>query len=153
QVDGSAFGGAVALTNGTASLSLSALAAGQHSVRAVYNPDSSDFTSSTSSGLNQSVAPALLTITPDNESKVYAAAVPALTVTYSGFVNGDTAASLSTAPTLSTTATAASHVGHYSITASGAVDADYTISYASGTLTVTPALLTITTNDQSKVYG
>ena len=41
----------------------------------------------------------------------------------------------------------------YTITASGAVDADYTISYVAGTLTVTPAALTITADNQTKVYG
>ena len=86
---------------------------------------------------------------------VYGGGLPALTASYSGFVNGDTAASLTTQPTLSTTATADSHVAGspYSITASGAVDPDYTISYVAGTLSVTPAPLTITANDQTMVYG
>ena len=39
------------------------------------------------------------------------------------------------------------------ITASGAVDSDYTISFAAGTLTVSPAPLTITASNQTKVYG
>ena len=56
------------------------------------------------------VTPAALTITADNQTKVYGAALPTLTASYSGFVNGDTPASLTTQPTLSTTATAASHV-------------------------------------------
>ena len=101
------------------------------------------------------VTPAPLTITANNQSKVYGAPLPALTAGYSGFVNGDTAASLTTQPTLSTTATASSHVtgNPYSISASGAVDPDYSISYVSGTLTVTPAPLTITANNATKVYG
>ena len=47
-----------------------------------------------------------LTVTPARaddhgrqQSKVYGAALPALTASYSGFVNGDTAASLTTPPT------------------------------------------------------
>jgi hypothetical protein len=52
------------------------------------------------------ITPAPLTITADSKSKPYAAALPALTASYSGLVNGDTSASLSTQPTLSTTATA-----------------------------------------------
>ncbi|HEV2394893.1 MAG TPA: MBG domain-containing protein [Verrucomicrobiae bacterium] len=99
------------------------------------------------------VTPASLTITANNQSKVYGAALPTLTASYSGFVNGDTVASLATAPTLSTTATASSAVGTYPITAAGAADANYNISYGPGTLTVTPASLTITANNQSKVYG
>ena len=63
-----------------------------------------------------------------------------------GLVNGDTAASLTTGPTLATTATATSHVAGnpYSITASGAVDGGATISLWRLTLTVTTAPLTIT---------
>jgi hypothetical protein len=81
--------------------------------------------------------------------------LPALTASYSGFVNGDSAASLTTQPTLATSATAGSHApgGPYAITASGAVDADYSISYIAGTLNVTAAPLTITADDQTKVYG
>ncbi len=101
------------------------------------------------------VTPAALTITANNQTKIYGAALPTLTASYTGFVNGDTSASLTTQPTLSTTATAASHVAGspYTITASGAVDTDYTISYVAGTLTVTPAALTITANNQTKIYG
>ena len=99
------------------------------------------------------VTPAALTITAEDKSKVYGAALPTLTASYSGFVNGDTVASLDTPVSLSTTATAASAVGTYPITASGAADANYTISFVAGTLTVTPAALTITADDKSKVYG
>src|SRR4029077_13385132 len=62
---------------------------------------------------------------------------------------------LPTPPTVTTTATAASGVGTYPITASGAVsaNANYTISYVSGTLTVTPAALTVTATDKTRTYG
>jgi hypothetical protein len=100
-----------------------------------------------------SVTPAALTITADNQSKAYGAALPTLTASFSGLVNGDTSASLTTAPTLSTTATASSHVGSYPITPAGAVAGDYRISYVDGTLSVTPAALTITADNQSKIYG
>ena len=101
------------------------------------------------------VTPVALSITAVNKSKVYGAALPTLTASYSGFVNGDTSTSLTTQPTLTTTATASSHVSGspYSITASGAVDTDYTITYVAGTLTVTKAPLTITAVNQTKVYG
>src|SRR5206468_2297472 len=91
--------------------------------------------------------------TADDKAKTYGAANPALTVTYSGLVNGDTAASLTTPPTVSTTATASSHAGTYPITASGAVATDYTISYVAGTLTVNAAALTITADDKTNTYG
>jgi len=106
-----------------------------------------------SGGVTVTVGQAPLTITANNQSTVYGAALPTLTASYSGFVNGDTAASLATLPTPTTTATTASAVGSYAITVGGAVDPNYAISYASATLTVTPAPLTITANNQSKAYG
>jgi hypothetical protein len=99
------------------------------------------------------VTPAPLTITADDQTMTYGGALPTLTASYSGFVNGDTPASLTTAPTV--TAPATNHVGTYTgaIVASGAADPNYTISYVAGTLTVTPAPLTITANDQTMTYG
>jgi filamentous hemagglutinin family protein len=102
-------------------------------------------------GANLTITPAPLTITP-NLSKIYGASLPgSLPVAdYSGFVNGDTAASLTTQPTLMT---AGVNVGSYAITASGAADPNYTISYMPGTVQITPAPLTITTNNATRVYG
>src|SRR6185436_5118637 len=99
------------------------------------------------------VTPAALTVTAQDQTKTYGAATPALTVSYSGFVNGDTAASLTTPPTVATMATAASAVGTYPITVSGGVSGNYTIVAVNGTLTVTPAALTVTAHDQTKTYG
>ena len=97
------------------------------------------------------VNPVSLTITADDQSKDYGADLPALTVSYTGLVNGDTQPA--TPPAVITTATSSSAVGVYLIAASGAIDANYTISYLEGTLTVNPVTLTITADDQSKDYG
>jgi gliding motility-associated-like protein len=99
------------------------------------------------------VNPATLNITANNASKTYGATNPALAVTYTGFVNGDTQAGLSTQPTVSTTALTTSGVNTYPITASGAVSSNYNISYTAGTLTITPAALTITVVNANKTYG
>ena len=99
------------------------------------------------------VTPAPLIITANSAAKVYGAALPILSASYSGLVNGDTSASLASPPTVSTTASSASHVGSYAINASGASDSDYAISYVGGTLIVTPAPLTITADSKTKVYG
>jgi gliding motility-associated-like protein len=99
------------------------------------------------------VNPAALSITVNSLSKTYGAAIPSLTVTYAGFVNGDDATKLTAAPTVTTTATTASAVGAYPITASGALSSNYTISYTAGTMTVNPAALTITANNLSRAYG
>jgi gliding motility-associated-like protein len=84
------------------------------------------------------VSPAPLTITADNKTRLYGTDNPAFTVSYNGFVNNESAAQLSTAPVVTTTATITSAAGVYPITASGAVAADYAISYLPGTLTITP---------------
>ena len=101
------------------------------------------------------VNPAALTITANNATKANGASLPLLGVSYSGFVNGDTAANLTTPPTLATTATASSHVfdGGLFDHCLGASDPDYTITYVPGTLTITAAPLTVTANDAAKVYG
>jgi hypothetical protein len=102
------------------------------------------------------VTPAPLTLTGGSLSKVYGAAVPALTYSLTGFVNGDTAAVVSGSPTLGTTATQASNVGSYPITvAVGTLSAaNYNVTnLVNGSLTVTPAPLTVTADNKSKTQG
>lgn len=105
-------------------------------------------------GANLTITPAALTITP-NLSRRYGGALPTILPIgdFSGFVAGDTAASLSTQPTETTTAGVGSNVGSYAITASGAADPNYTITYAPGVLNITPAPLLITAQSGSRAYG
>jgi sugar lactone lactonase YvrE len=84
------------------------------------------------------VAPAPLTITAVSQTMAAGQTVPTLTATFSGFVDGDTAASLGTPPVLSTTATSASPPGTYPIDVSGASSPNYAIRFVDGTLTVVP---------------
>ena len=144
----------MSLNEGSATIDLlTSLQVGNHTITAIYSGDS--HYASNSQWATQTVTPAPLTITTISNSKVYGAALPTLTATYTGFVNGDTSASLTSPPVLSTIATSHSPVaaGPYTIIASGASDIDYTISYVTGALTVTPAALIITANNQTKVYG
>ena len=77
-------------------------------------------------------------------------------VTYSGFVNDENSGvlggTLSVVDSKSATTIA---VGSYTgvITASGQTSTNYTITYAAGSLTITPAALTITASGVSRVYG
>ena len=98
-----------------------------------------------------SVLPAPLTVTASSPSVVYGAGVPAITPTYGGLVNGDTKPA--TPASCSTTASNSSKVGTYPSTCSGAADPNYTITYASGTVTITPADLTITASSPSYKFG
>jgi hypothetical protein len=97
--------------------------------------------------------PAPLTITASSGTMTYGGTPPTITPSYSGFVNGNTATSLTTKPTCTTTATAHSPAGTYPSSCSGAVDSDYTFSYVSGTVTVTKATLKVTANKLSKTFG
>jgi gliding motility-associated-like protein len=66
-------------------------------------------------------------------------------------VNSDLAPSV--LPTAATTAVTGSPVGNYSITLSGASDANYSINYVSGTLTIIKAILTIRAENKTKTQG
>jgi sugar lactone lactonase YvrE len=83
------------------------------------------------------IAKASLIATADDENRAQGMANPTLTITYTGFVNGETAAVLDTPPTASTTATANSPVGSYPIILSGGSDKNYVLMLQNGTLTVT----------------
>ncbi len=90
------------------------------------------------------VTPAPLTITADDKSKALGEANPVLTVTYSGFVNNDGTAQLTSQPIITTTALTTSPAGQYPITAAAATDPNYAITYVPGVLTINPQPQTIT---------
>ncbi len=97
------------------------------------------------------VSKTALTVTANNATMTYGSTLPTFTVTYSGFVNGDTAASLGGA--LAFTPTTVSGAGTFPITPSGLTSNNYTITFVNGSLTVNKATLTVTANNQSMTYG
>jgi hypothetical protein len=96
-----------------------------------------------------------LIATADSKSRTYGVTNPVLTVSYSGFVNGETTNILTGAPVLSTPATTNSPVGQYAITITpGTLNApNYTLAFTNGTLTVGKATLTVSADNKSRVYG
>jgi filamentous hemagglutinin family protein len=101
---------------------------------------------------NLSVTQAPLTITANDASKVYGAALPTFSAGFSGLLNGDSSSVVSGLQ-FSSSGSAGSGVGEYSITPGGASAANYSISYVGGTLTVTPAPLTIAAVNQARVLN
>jgi hypothetical protein len=87
------------------------------------------------------VDPAPLTITASSPTIILGATIPTITPSYTGLVNGDAAPT--TLPTCSTTATGSSPTGTYPTSCSGAADPNYTISYVSGSLTITPGFTVV----------
>jgi Big-like domain-containing protein/MBG domain-containing protein len=101
------------------------------------------------------VNPAPLVITASSPSAMpYGTAVPTITASYSGFIGTDTKWTLTTRPTCSTTYTTTSAPASYPTSCSGAVDPNYSISYVSGSVSVTIASQTISHwYSSSTVYG
>lgn len=84
------------------------------------------------------ITPAPLTIRAEDKTRLQGVANPALTISYSGFVSGDSPADLASKPVASTDATDRSPIGYYAIGVSGAASQNYAISYVAGRLTVRP---------------
>src|SRR5206468_11443877 len=89
------------------------------------------------------VTAAPLTITAGSASMTYGGAVPTITPTYVGFLNGQTATVLTAQPICGTIASAPSPVGTYPSSCSGAAAVNYAISYVPGVVTVSKASTTI----------
>jgi len=99
------------------------------------------------------VSKASLTATADNKTRVYGDANPAFTVSYSGFVNGDSKYELASLPVASTTAIITSNVGDYSVSLSTLTDLNYSLVYRSGLMSITQAPLMVTAQAATKTYG
>jgi len=117
------------------------LDAGTRTLTVTFTPDDFSARGVATASVSIGVSKAALSLRANDRTKVYGAAVPALTVSATGFVNGDTLASLDTQPNVDTPVTPASAVGTYGIRIYGARDSNYTITFTGGTLTVTPAPL------------
>lgn len=87
---------------------------------------------------------AQLTVSAQNVTRTFGTNNPTLTLSYSGFVNGETSAGLDQLPEASTIATATSNAGSYEITVAGGIDNNYILARNTGTLTITKADQTIT---------
>ena len=98
-----------------------------------------------------------LIVTVNNTNRAYGSTNPVFTVSYSGFVSGDTSGILTGAPAFTTTATTNSPVGTNSISVSqgtlGTSNNNYLFAFTNGTLTVNPATLTVTAGSTNRLYG
>lgn len=81
---------------------------------------------------------AALSVRVNDATKTTGEANPPFTLTYTGFVLGETATNLTTQPQVVTSATANSSPGYYTLSAEGAVTQNYNITYVDGRLTILP---------------
>ena len=104
-----------------------------------------------------SITKATLTVAAEPKSRPYGSDNPALTVAYAGFVGGETLATsgVTGSPSCTTDATVDDGIGPYPITcvADTLAAANYAFTVNGGTLTITPAPLTLTALDQARQYG
>jgi hypothetical protein len=129
-LDGAPLGAPVALINGVAtSAPTPAISVGPHTIAVSYSGDGV-YNPASVAPSTVTVGKAMLTVTADSKSRSLGLANPPLTYVISGFVNGETAAVVSGAPTLGVAATPSSPPG------------DYPINVAQGTLSAANYLFT-----------
>ena len=135
-------------------------AAGSATLSVTFTPtDAASYNPATAT-VTLSVTPAPLTVTASADAKVYGTARSfgpgATSFTATGLAPGDAITSVTLAASGGGAAT--DNVGTYTLTPSAPVGAafnaaNYSVSFATGTLTVTPKPLTITANNDTKVAG
>ena len=99
---------------------------------------------------------AVLTVTAASQTVVYGTALAPYSYTITGFVNGDTQATATTgSAALSTSPATPVNVGSYPITtAAGTLaSSNYSFTLVNGSVTITPATLTVSANNASRPYN
>ena len=99
-------------------------------------------------GAALTITPKSVTVTADDQSKVYGNADPSFTFQAGGLELGDQLSGV-------TCVVAGTHVnvGSYDITCAGNTNTDYDASYVAGALTIKVRPVTVTADPQTKVYG
>ena len=108
--------------------------AGSVTLRASQAGD--DTYASASADQTFTVATAPLSVIADHKTRFYGAPDPTFTVSFMGFLNGDTPASLTGTLSATTSANQSSPVGTYSITPGGLTSNNYNLNFVNGTLTI-----------------
>lgn len=91
---------------------------------------------------------AILTVTANAAERCYGDNNPAFGLSYSGFKFSDNVNSLSAAPTVSTSASAASVAGNYALIPNGGISANYIFDYHPGILTINLLPVNAITSDK-----
>lgn len=108
---------------------------------------------SASEKVTVTVEKATLIATADNQTRFYGDENPDFTISWNGFVNGDSDAELSQAPVITTKADINSNVGTYDIVIGPFTDSNYEPVLRNGTLTVVKAPLKVIAQNAEKTYG
>ena len=124
-----------------------------------------NYTLTQPAGLTADITPVALSITADNESKVYGASLinaagkTTFTISSGTLVGSETITSVSimygtgAAPNAPVGTTTGTVIPFAAVGANGFLTSNYNITYVNGDITVTPAALTITANAVTKQHG
>jgi hypothetical protein len=107
---------------------------------ALAGTDSGNYVVTTNATLSANILPAPLVVTANDTNRLFGAANPTFTASYSGFVAGENQLVLSGAPAFNTTANASSVAGPYTISLTNGTlaAANYSFSFVPGRLTIVP---------------
>ena len=94
-----------------------------------------------------------LTATAEDKSKTYGDPNPSYTLSYSGFKNEDTYSGINIKPVVNSPVSLLSNVGSYPLFVSGGMDENYYFSYVEGKISVEKKSLSVTAENQQKIYG
>ena len=103
--------------------------------------------------LDYTIAKAPLKITVDNKEVIYGDEIPTYTVTYEGFVNGETEEVLTGELSFSCDYEQFDDVGEYIISANGYESNNYEITYETGNLNVKPKEVTLAWENTTLTYN
>jgi uncharacterized repeat protein (TIGR01451 family) len=134
---------------GTALYTTSTLGAATYTIAAQYSGSSS--CAGSTGSVAQTVNPAPLTVTANNQSMTYGGAIPPLTCQVAGAVNGDV---ITCSATTTSSPTVAGSPYAIVPSAAGSALGNYTVGLVNGELTVNPAtpLVTVTCNPNPVTY-
>lgn len=99
------------------------------------------------------IQPAVLNITAPNLTRRFGENNPQITLTYDGFVNGETQDALLIKPSISLDCNNQSDVGNYPILLSGCSASNYSINYNHGNLKIEKRNLIVRVDDTQIIYG
>ncbi len=135
--------------SGSAAFTISALSAGSHTITAVYGGDSNFAGSSGTLSGGQTVSPLDITVTADDNAKVYGEADPDLTyqITSGALIGGDFFSG-------ELVREAGESAGQYDIQQGTlALGGNYSLNFIEGTFTIGVRGLTVTADDCEKAFG
>lgn len=127
------------------------LGAGVRTLTATFTPTDLAANRVTTATATIEITPAPLTVTANDITRAFSAPNPDFTVGFSGFVNGDGPAVITSPITFATDGVAGANAGAYPLTPGGGAAANYDISFVPGTINITKENATITLANLNQV--